>query len=191
MRSFCSLPFLLAILLCGAFGHLRAEEQTSTYRIIGLCWPDREDDLRRVMTEVPELQLANVDYDKAEVTFRYDQASFFPDGKVPKNFTADKLFERIANAINGKSKGTFVVTQPSTVPVDQLTRVDIKVGILDCTGCRYGVYTTVSKMDGVIRATIGGQPSVLSAWIDPDKTSREALEAALKKARVDLPGSGS
>ena len=59
--------------------------------------------------------------------------------------------------------------------------------MLDCKGCRYGAYIAIAKMDGVERAIVKADSRTLIAWIDSSKTNKEALEAALKKARVELP----
>lgn len=185
---------LLALLLCSIPGLLRAEEQTSTHRIIGLCSPERQDDFREVMSSVPIVQLLSLDYDKAEAVFRYDVAELLPAvGKKP----ADRSPEKITNALNelirakgkgkSRSKSTFSFTAPSTLPADQLTRLDLKVGLLDCKGCRYTAYIAVAKIEGVERAAVNSETQTLTAWIDPAKTSRAALEDALKKAQVVLP----
>jgi hypothetical protein len=38
----------------------------------------------------------------------------------------------------------------------------------------------------VERASVESSTRMLTAWIDPSKTTKETLEAALKKARVEL-----
>jgi len=168
-------------------GNTRAEDQTSTYRLVGLFEPSRAEEFRKLLAEeLPELKVDRIDFEKAEVTLRYELASLFSDGKVPKGFTAEKLREKIDQTIRGKSKGTFQITWPSSVAPGQQTRVDIKVGVLDCRGCRFGVYQIVAKIDGVERASVTSDTHVLTAWIDPAKTNREALEAALKKSQVQL-----
>jgi hypothetical protein len=181
------LVFAPAAVLLLSIAGVRAEEQTSTYHLGGLFEPSRVDEFRKLLTdEAPELKVENLDFAKAEVTLRYELASLFSDGKVPKGFTAEKLREKIDQTIRGKSKGTFQVTWPSSVTPDQQTRVDIKIGMLDCRGCRFGVYQIVAKIDGVDRATVTSDTHVLTVWIDPAKTNREALEAALKKSQVTL-----
>ena len=46
----------------------------------------------------------------------------------------------------------------------------------------------IAKIDGVERASVNSDSRTLTAWIDATKTKKEAIEAALKKARVELPG---
>ena len=188
MNLLRTLPSLIVVILGSTFGLLHADEQTTTHRIIGLFEPDRQDDLRQVMSAVPEVQLVSLDYDKAEAAFRYDVAQILPSAKKPQDQTPEKIAQKLNDLIREKSKGTFTLTAPSTLPTDQLTRLDFKIGILDCKGCRYGAYLVVAKLEGVEHATVSSETRTLTVWIDPAKTDRVALESALKKARVELPG---
>jgi copper chaperone CopZ len=190
MTSLCRFPLLLLALLCSIAPLLHAEEQSSTYRLIGLFDTTRPDDFRDLLTAIPELKLTNLDFEKDEVTLRYDLPSIFTDGKVPKDLSPEKLMERLNNLIgsrSGKHRNTFKLAALSRLLADQQTRVDIKIGILDCKGCRYGVYQIVNKIDGVERVTVSVDSPTVTAWIDPAKTNREAIEAALKKAQVSVP----
>jgi hypothetical protein len=165
-----------------------AEEQTGTYRLIGLSAPEREADLREVMKTVPDMALVNLDAAKAEVTLRYELEKLFPTAKPKQPPTPEKITERVSSLIGQASKNTFTVTAPSTVPADKLTKVEIPIGVLDCKGCRFAAYSIVAKLEGVERATVSATPCAIIAWIDATKTKRETLEEALKKARVELPG---
>ena len=165
---------------------LHAEEQTGTYRLIGLSAPEREGDLREVMKTVPDVALVGLDAAKAEVTLRYELEKLFPTAKPKQPTAPDKITERLNSLIGQASKNTFTVTARSTVPADKLTKVEIPIGVLDCKGCRYAAYSAIAKLDGVERATVSAQPSAIIAWIDAAKTKREALVEALKKVRVDL-----
>ena len=175
---------LCAMILCAL--PVFAEEQTGTYRLIGLSAAERETDLREVMKAVPDVALVSLDAAKAEVTLRFDAEKLFPPTKAKQPPAPDKITERISSLIGQASKNTFTVTARSTVPADKLTKVEILIGVLDCKGCRYAAYITIAKLDGVERATVSATPSAVIAWIDATKTKREALEEALKKARVDL-----
>ena len=185
-------PFLscaFASVLCAlslAVPLLHAEEQTGTYRLIGLSAAEREADLREVMKAVPDVALVSLDAAKAEVTLRYELEKLFPTAKPKQPPAPEKITERISSLIGQASKNTFTVTAPSTVPADKLTKVEIPIGVLDCKGCRYAAYQAVAKLDGVERASVTATPSAIIAWIDVTKTKREALEDALKKVRVDL-----
>ncbi len=62
---------------------------------------------------------------------------------------------------------------------------------LDCKGCAFGAYRAVAKLDGVERATVDFRRGIVTARVDPSKTNREALVAALKKAEVEVVESSS
>jgi copper chaperone CopZ len=171
-----------------ALSLLHAEEQTGTYRLIGLSAAEREADLREVMKAVPDVALVSLDAAKAEVTLRYEVEKLFPTAKPKQPPAAEKITERISSLIGQASKNTFTVTARSTVPADKLTKVEILIGVLDCKGCRYAAYQAIAKLNGVERATVSATPSAVIAWVDATKTKRETLEDALKKARVELKG---
>lgn len=178
-----------ASVLCALFFAvplLHAEEQTDTYRLIGLSAAEREADLREVLKAVPDVALVSLDAAKAEVTLRYELEKLFPTAKPKQPPAPEKITERINSLIGQASKNTFTVTAPSVVPADKLTKVEIPIGVLDCKACRFAAYSAVAKLDGVERATVSATPSAVIAWIDATRTKREALEEALKKARVEL-----
>ena len=75
----------------------------------------------------------------------------------------------------------------STLPADKVSKVEIKVGLLDCKACRYAAYSVIAKIEGVERATVSSQTSTITAAIDATKTNQGALTEALKKANVPLP----
>ena len=181
-RTFASLLCALSLVL----PLLHAEEQTGTYRLFGLSAAEREADLREVMQTVPAVALVSLDGAKAEVTLRFDAEKLFLPAKSKQPPAPDKITERLNSLIGGASKNTFSLTERSTVPADKLTKVEIPIGVLDCKGCRYAAYQAVAKLEGVERATVSATPSAVIAWIDATKIKRDALEEALKKARVDL-----
>lgn len=180
------LPALIAVLLCCTLGLLRAEEQTVTRRILGLSEPDRGTDLRECVKAMPDVQLVSLDYDTTEATFRYDVTKLIAGYNPKKPPTEEAITKRLDDLLRAASNGTFTLKPTATIPKDKMQAIEIKVGVLDCKGCRYGAYIVIAKLDGVEHATVSNS-GVIAAWIDPAKTNREALEAALKKARVELP----
>ena len=177
---------LILFLLMGLPGPvLRAAEETSTFRVIGFSHPEREADFRQVMDALPELGLVKLDIERAEVTLRYDIAKLFPKSSPDQPVPPEKVLEELDKRIGNASTRTFSLTL-QTAPSSALTKVEIPVGLLDCKGCRYGVYLAVAKIEGVDRANVS-DAGVLTAWIEASKTHREALIDALKKARIELP----
>ena len=57
---------------------------------------------------------------------------------------------------------------------------------LDCKGCALAAYESIAKLDGVEQATVNFKVGLVTAMIDPKKTDRAALEAALKQKQVEL-----
>ncbi len=144
---------------------------TAIHHIIGLCYPERVDDLKVAFKERADVTLVSVDYERAEATLAYD----------PKRVSADSL-----RGIGG-NKG-FEVVPRSTVPADQLIRIGIAVVGLDCKGCALGTYNAIARIEGVEQATVSYKEGNVSVLIDPARTNQGALEDALKKANVTLAG---
>jgi hypothetical protein len=165
---------------------LHAQEQTTTYRLVGLSAPEREADLREAMKSVTGVTIMRLDIAKAEATLRFNAEELFLPAKSKQPPAPEKIIERLNNLIGNASRHTFQLTAPSTVPPDKLTKIEILIGVLDCKACRYAAYSAIAKIDGVERATVSAMPCVVIAWIDAMKTNREALEEALKRARVEL-----
>ncbi|MCF7787966.1 MAG: hypothetical protein K9N47_17730 [Prosthecobacter sp.] len=163
--------------------HLHADE--SKHRIIGLSEPSREQDLREQVKTMPEVELAALNFNTAEVTFRYDVAKLIPNYNPKHPPKTEAITRHLEDLLRAASNGTFTLQPLSTLPADKLQKLEIQCGLLDCKGCRYGAYITIAKLDGVERATVN-ESALLTAWIDPTKTNREDLEAALKKGRVEL-----
>jgi copper chaperone CopZ len=59
---------------------------------------------------------------------------------------------------------------------------------LDCKACALAAYESIAKIDGVEQATASFRDGLVTARIDPARTSRAALEEILKKRGVTLKG---
>jgi len=173
----------ILLILCLTAVSLHADE--SKHRIVGLFQPDRQDDLREIVKSLPDVQLVNLDYETTEATFSYDVTKLISGYNPKKPPTEEAVTKRLDDLLRTASQGTFTLKPLATIPKDQMQAIEIKVGLLDCKGCRYGAYLVMAKLDGVERATVN-EAGLLTAWIDPAKTDRVALEGALKKARVEL-----
>lgn len=179
--------FLLILLLMIRVAS--AGEATLQFRITGLFQPDRIEDLRRQAGTLRgnekdspgEVRLTDVNYETSVATFAYD-----PDVKPFKGAKADKVVERIGNLLRGATKNTFNIFPVSALTPEQQKSERIAVAGLDCKGCAYGAYRAIAAIDGVERARVDFKEGRVTAWIDPAKTNRDALVAALKKAHVEL-----
>jgi copper chaperone CopZ len=157
-----------------------AQPQTITYRITGLCCPEREDDLRETVKRMADVKLLGIDFKNAEATFAYDPAQLFP------NAPAKEVAERFNKLLRTVSVNTFAVNPAPRAPKDRLKLVEIPVVGLDCKGCCLGAYEAIYKIEGVEHATASFKEGRVTALIDPAKTDRRALEAALKQRGVAL-----
>lgn len=157
-----------------------AEPKPFVYRVTGLFSPDRVEDLKAVMKEMPDVVLQGVDYEKAEATFAFDAAKVFPGAKP------HQVLERLDNRVRTLSRSTFGLRAPSELPREKQERLEIQVRGLDCKGCCLGAYEAIYKIDGVQQATASFKEGLVVAWIDPAKTDRGKLEAALKQRGVEI-----
>jgi copper chaperone CopZ len=157
-----------------------AEVEQVKHRITGLFDHERENDLREAVKRMPTVTLVSIDFDSAEATFEYDAAKLFKDSK-PKDY-----LDRFDNLLKSASSHTFGARPLCTTPKEKLTRIEIPVLGNDCRGCCLAAYESISKIDGVEQATASFKDGKVTALIDPAKTSRAALEEALKKRNVVL-----
>ena len=178
---------ILSSLACAAAAvtTFAADEKPATtqdfkYRITGLFATDRVDDLRKAVAQLPDVKLISVDFKTAEAVFSYDSTKVGGGGKP------DKAAERLDNLIRNASRSTFGIKPLCTTPRDQLTLIEVGVLGLDCKGCAFAAYEAVAKLDGVEQATASFKIGLVTALIDPKKTDRAAIEAALKQRQVEL-----
>jgi copper chaperone CopZ len=157
-----------------------AQPQTISCRITGLCCPKREDDLRETVKRMADVKLLGIDFKNAEATLAYDPAQLFP------NAPAKEVAERFNKMLGTASVNTFAVNPAPRAPKDKLKLVEIPVVGLDCKGCCLGAYEAIYKIEGVEHATASFKDGRVTALIDPAKTDRSTLEAALKQRGVAL-----
>jgi len=174
---------VLGVVLYVAPASLRAAEQTSEHRIVGLFSPDRVNDLHKVLDDISVVHLDHLDYETARGTFRYDLKDLFPTLNPRKPPTDAEIEQALSHLLSEASNATFSLTPCSKLPKDKLTKLEIKIGILDCKGCRYAVHLMAMKEDGVEQAIVD---KTLIMWVDPAKANQAAIEAVLKKAGVGL-----
>lgn len=170
---------LLLCVLCASVVEQAAAEDFR-HRVTGLFAPDRVEDLQKLIAQLPDVKLVSVDFTTAEAVFNYDPAKLAPKAKP------EQVLERLDTLVRQASRSTFGVKPLSATPRDQLAQIEIGVLGLDCKGCALAAYEAVAKLDGVMQATASFKDSRVTALIDPKKTDRAALEAALKKKNIEL-----
>lgn len=179
------LAFALSATLMSGGGPLRADEPIATFkhRVTGVFSPDREQDLRSVLEQLPGITLQSLDYAHAEAVFQYDPALVF------KGTKPEDIVKRFDEKIRAASSSTFGIQPLYPVAHDKLQPVEIAVVGLDCKACSLAAYETVAKIEGVAQATASFREGKVTALIDPAMTNQAALEEALKKKQVTLPSS--
>ncbi len=156
------------------------EPQAYVFRVTGLFDPDRVDDFRAVVEKLPDVRLETLDYDRAEARFTFDPAKLFPGAKP------EQIVERFDQIVRQSSSSTFGIRPPSVVPRERLQAVTIPIVGLDCRACSLAAYEIVLKVEGVEQAQASFRDGLVRAWIDPTRTTRAALEEALRKRNVQL-----
>lgn len=171
---------LFLCLVMGSVLHADEKPEPVKHRITGLFSPDRVADLREVMAEFPDIELVNVDFERAEATFRYDPSTAFPNTKP------EQIVERFDARLRQATRSTFGVKPLCTIPADKLQRIEIPAAGLDCKACCLAAYESIFRIDGVETATASFREGLITAQIDPTRTDQATLEAALRKRGVDV-----
>lgn len=169
---------LLALFICNI--SFAGESTKLTVRVTGLFSKDREKDLREVLTGWPEVKLGGINFDRAEVDLHFDAGKLFPKLKPAE------IIARLDERLRDLSNHTFGVRAVSTVPREKLKHIEIPVVGLDCKACCLAAYEIVAQIDGVEQATASFREGRITATIDPEKTDKSKLEAAIKQRGVTL-----
>jgi len=169
----------LLLALSGVEGLLLAPE-TVALRVTGLFSHERAAALREAVKKIPDLTLESIDFDRGQAKFSYDPAVFF------KGVKEKDQVERFNNLLRQASSHTLGIRAIGDVAWDTLTLVEVPVAGLDCQACELAAYESISRIEGVERATASFKEGRVTARVDPAKTSREALIEALKKRGVTI-----
>lgn len=182
LRSLLTAGCLLITLTAATADDKSAAPPGIKHQVTGLFAPEREADLREAFADIPQIKLLRIDFTNAEITLDYDAAKAFPGAKP------DQVLQRLDNLLKQASHHTFGIKPLRAMPMDQLQALEIPVAGLDCKACCLAAYEAVAKLDGVERATASFREGRVTALIDPTRTDRAKLEAALKERGVQLKG---
>lgn len=150
------------------------------HQITGLFSTEREADLREAFEKIPDIKLVAIDFVNAEATLEYVPTTIFRTAK------SHERIGRLDNLLKSASHHTFGVKPLRSLPREKLQRIEIAVAGLDCKACCLAAYEAVYRLDGVETATASFREGRVTALIDPSKTNRIRLEAALKQRGVDV-----
>jgi mercuric ion binding protein len=157
-----------------------AESRVVRVRILGLFSPARVEALREAFGSIEDAALKKIDYETAHATFE------IRSDKAWKDVPAEKLPERIDQALRQASRSTFSAAPASETPPDRLEEAAIAAGGCACRACELAAYEAVAKVEGVERATVSFAESSIVVRFDRERTNRPAIEEALKKRGVTL-----
>lgn len=179
-QAFLALLFLILSPHAFAADDKSEAPQRVKHQITGLFSPEREADLRQAFENIPDIKLVAIDFENAEATLEYVPA------KVFRNVKPTETIGRLDNLLKSASHHTFGVKPLRSVPREKLRRIEIPVAGLDCKACCLAAYEAIYRIDGVETATASFREGRVTALIDPAKTNRTQLEAALRKRGVDV-----
>lgn len=173
--------FCLCLSAIAAAGENKSDApQRVKHQITGLFSIEREADLREAFTKIPNIKLVAIDFANAEATLEYVPA------KVFGNARPTEVIARLDQLLKSASNHTFGVKPLRSVPREKLQRLVISIAGLDCKACCLAAYEAVYRLDGVEAATASFREGRMTALIDPTKTNRARLEAALKQRGIDV-----
>jgi copper chaperone CopZ len=183
MRPLISSLVIASLFVAGLAVDLNAAPAVEiSRRVVGLFEPSRVDDLKQVVPTLPGVELVQVDYASTVAVWRLDPALVMTSYNAKKPPTEEQLAQRLDSLLGAASIRTFALKPLAGIPAEKATLVQLRPPILDCRGCRFAVYNSIAKLEGVEIATVG-KDGLISARIDPAKTDHQTLLAALKKVR--------
>jgi copper chaperone CopZ len=150
------------------------------HQITGLFSTEREQDLREAIEKIPQVKLITIDFKNAEATLEYDPAKLLPNAKP------EQMLQKLDGMLKSASNHTFGIKPLRTMPLEKLKLIEIPAAGLDCKACCLAAYEAIYKLEGVERATASFRAGRVTALIDPAKTDRAKLEAALKQRGVQV-----
>ena len=179
-RSVCHLGLSAFVCFFMTASVVAADSKPVKHQITGLFSTDREQDLREAMAKIPGIKLVSIDFKNAEATVEYDAAIAFPKAKP------EQVLDQFDTLLKAASSNTFGVKPLRTTPLEKLKLIEIPIGGLDCKACCLAAYESIFRIEGVERATASFRDGRVTALIDPEKTTRAKLEAALKQKGVQI-----
>jgi copper chaperone CopZ len=155
------------------------DDHSVKLRVVGLFMSDRVDDFRELMKQFPEASLLTVDFDTATIRYAADSGQF-------RNAKPEQIVERLNNRVRQLSTGLFSLKPIGPIPREKLKQIEFPIKGLACKACSLAVHDILARVEGVEHVTASFRDSLATAWVDPARTDRAKLEAALKQRGVTL-----
>jgi hypothetical protein len=170
--------------------------------LYGLSGKEREEDWRNLGEELASrgVRVEHTDVPRSRVVMVYDEELLFPKRNPKVRLRIGEVEKRIAQLVREATTAAFDVRSLSTGGCEsRYVEREVRIGVLDCKGCRYGAYTLAMRVEGVDRAWIDAERSVLrfafdpsrvgrtySAFFDPEWIVSELVKSSLRKGRVEV-----
>lgn len=170
--------------------------------LYGLSGKEREGDWRMVCGELAEkgVRVEDTDVARARVVVVYDEEVLFPKRNTKVRLRLSEVEKRIGQLVRETSTAAFDVRSVSAGGFESgYAEREVRIGVLDCKGCRYGAYTLAMRVEGVERVWVDAERSVLRFAYDPARIGRtystffepewivsELVKSSLRKGRVEV-----
>lgn len=157
------------------------EDRTITCRVRGLYAEDRLAHFRSLLTALPQVRLQQLDFETTEAVIAYD-----PECDLLRGANAQQVRERLSQQLETLSRHHYQLMPLETLSRAQQEQAEFTIVGLDCPSCSLAAYEILMRTEGVQTAWASFHDRRATAWIDPTRTSRDKLLAALKQQHVTL-----
>jgi hypothetical protein len=170
--------------------------------LYGLSGKEREGDWGVLCGDLVDqgVRVERTDASRARVVIAYDEGVLFPKRNTRVPLRIAEVERRIGQLVREASTAAFDVRPVSAGGFESgYVEQEVRIGVLDCKGCRYGAYTLAMRVEGVERVWIDAERSALrfaydrgrvgriySAFFEPEWIVNELVKSSLRKGRVEV-----
>ncbi len=170
--------------------------------LYGLSGKEREGDWRAVCEELVEkgVRVERTDAERARVVISYDEEVLFPKRNAKVRLKGAEVEKRLGQLVREATSAAFDLRSVSAGGFESgYQDREVRIGVLDCKGCRYGAYTLAMRVEGVERVWIDAERSILRYSYNPGRIGRvysgffeadwivsEIVKSSLRKGRVEV-----
>ncbi len=170
--------------------------------LYGLSGREREEDWRVLGEGLVEkgVRVESTDAERARVVIWYDEEVLFPKRSAKVRLRVSEVEKRLGQLVREASMAAFDLRSVSAGGCESgyIAR-ELRIGVLDCKGCRYGAYTLAMRVEGVERVWVDAERAVLrftyhpgrvgrlySGFFEPEWIVSELVKSSLRKGRVEV-----
>jgi hypothetical protein len=191
----------IALMLCGLVVSAVAGGPIEM-GLYGLSGRDREGDWAVFSEELRErgVRVESTDVMRARVVVSYEEELLFPKWNPKQRLKREEVEKRLGQVVREGSTGAFDLRPLGAGGMESgFVDAEVRIGVLDCKGCRYGAYTLLMRVEGIERVWVDAERLVVrfaydrgrvrriySSFFEPDQMIRELALSALRKGRVEV-----